>query len=119
MWPRLVEELKMALPCPDCTEHYTAWVNAQPVTATTDMSAWFLTLHNDVNRRTGGKGWTYDAMNVVFAGQFANARTALNALKDVMGATAWATLDGLLTAAITPDAEPVVTPVLEVTEVVA
>jgi hypothetical protein len=109
VWPRLVEELKMGLPCPDCTAHYTTWAIAQPVSATTDMSAWFLTLHNDVNRRIGRSGWTCDAMNVAFAGRFADARAALDALKGVMGDAAWTTLDALLTVAMTPEVvEPVV-----------
>ncbi len=48
-------------------------------------------------------------MNVAFAGRFADARAALDALKGVMGDAAWTTLDALLTVAMTPEVvEPVV-----------
>jgi hypothetical protein len=91
----------MGLPCPDCTGHYTAWAAAQPVTASTDMSAWFLTLHNDVNRRIGSKGWTCEAMVAAYTGRLAEARKTLEALNGVIGAAAWTTLDAILGAAAT------------------
>jgi hypothetical protein len=104
VWVRLVEELKMGLPCPDCTGHYTAWVTAQPVSATTDMGAWFLALHNDVNRRVGAErkvvvgGWTCEAMTAAYTGRMAEARAALEALNGVIGAATWTTLDAILVA---------------------
>ena len=106
VWPRLVEELKMGLPCPDCTAHYTAWATAQPVTATTDMSAWFLALHNDVNRRIGSAsavraGWTCEQLTATYTGQLAAGRTALDAVRGVIGEAAWTTLDAVLVAAVT------------------
>lgn len=113
IWPRLVEELKMGLPCPDCTTHYTAWAVAQPVTATTDMSAWFLALHNDVNRRIGGRnGWTCEALMVTYTGQLDSGRTALDALRGVIGEAAWITLDAILVAAVTAVADVTSVPVV-------
>ena len=113
VWPRLVEELKMGLPCPDCTGHYTAWAVAQPVTAATDISAWFLALHNDVNRRAGSGvgGWTCEQLTATYTGRFADARAALDGLRGIIGEAVWATLDAVLVAAMTP---PVVEPVPEV-----
>jgi hypothetical protein len=122
IWPRLVEELKMGLPCPDCTNHYTAWANAQPVSATTDMSAWFLALHNDVNRRIGSAsrtGWTCEALMVAYAGQLGAGRVALDALRSMIGASVWTTLDAILKAAAAPvvSEAPVVTEMPVVTAV--
>lgn len=114
---RFVEELKMGLPCPDCTAHYTAWVVAQPVSATTDMSAWFLALHNDVNRRINSKnkGWTCEELTAAYTGQLESGRAALEALNGVIGSATWATLDALLIAAmpVVVVVEPVVEPVVE------
>ena len=97
----------MALPCPDCTGHYTSWANAQPVSATTDMSAWFLALHNDVNRRITTlrvikPGWTCEELSAAYTGRFADARAALDGLHGIIGAEAWVTLDAILVAAMTP-----------------
>lgn len=108
VWPRLVEELKMGLPCPDCTEHYTAWATAQPVTASTDMSAWFLALHNDVNRRIGGRrGWTCEEVTTAYTGRVEEGRKTLDALKGIIGEAARVTLEAILVSAA---AEPVGAP---------
>ncbi len=122
VWPRLVEELKMGLPCPDCTGHYTAWAVAQPVSASTDMSAWFLALHNDVNRRVGAErkvaigGWTCEALTAAYTGRVEEARVTLAALKGVIGEAARVTLEAILEAAAAPavvvsETGPVVTDV--------
>ena len=104
----------MGLPCPECTAHYTAWANAQPVTATTDMSAWFLALHNDVNRRIGGRnGWTCEQLTAAYAGQLAAGRTALDSLRGVMGEEAWISLNAVLVAAMTVVEQPIVEPTPE------
>jgi hypothetical protein len=105
----------MGLPCPDCTNHYTAWAVAQPVSDTTDMSAWFLALHNDVNRRTvtGSRGWTCDQLTATYTGELEAGRKALDALHGVIGEAAWTTLNAILVAAaaaaavtVTVDATP-------------
>lgn len=100
VWPRLVEELKMGLPCPDCTGHYTAWAVAQPVSATTDMSAWFLALHNDVNRMIGVQGgWTCEQLTVAYTGRVEEAQKALTELKGIIGEAAQITLEAVLMSA--------------------
>jgi hypothetical protein len=55
-WSRLFAALRTALPCPDCTRHYTAWYAAHPFVS--DPATWILALHNDVNRRRGANVWT-------------------------------------------------------------
>jgi hypothetical protein len=116
VWPRLIEELKMGIPCPDCTGHYTAWAVSQPVTAATDMPSWFLTLHNDVNRRISTpvfvrKGWTCDQLASAYTGRFNDARAALDAINGIIGTDAWTTLDAILRVAMTPPVTEVQQPV--------
>ena len=86
------------------------WANSQPVTSTTDMSAWFLTLHNDVNRRINDKtkpktpksGWTCETLVATYTGKLDTGRTVLDELKGVIGDAAWTTLDTILVSAMTP-----------------
>jgi hypothetical protein len=78
------------------------------------MGAWFLALHNDVNKRIGGRaGWTCSELTAAYTGQLAAGRTALDSLRGIMGEAAWVTLDAILVAAATPVPEPVVEPVVE------
>jgi hypothetical protein len=60
-WPHLLTTLRSCLPCPDCTNHYNAWINGHPTNG--DMKAWVLALHNDVNRRKGVTQWTPDMVS--------------------------------------------------------
>ena len=60
-WPHLLTTLRSCLPCPDCTNHYNAWIDRHPTNG--DMKAWVLALHNDVNRRNGVIQWTPDMVS--------------------------------------------------------
>jgi hypothetical protein len=59
-WTDLFVSLQTSLPCPDCTNHYTAWLAARPppTTGTTASRLWLLDLHNDINQRKGVAVWT-------------------------------------------------------------
>lgn len=57
-WPALLVALRTALPCPDCTRHYTAWHDTHPFVGGESPAAWVLALHNDVNRRKQVPEWT-------------------------------------------------------------
>ena len=59
-WTDLFVSLQTSLPCPDCTNHYTAWLAARPppTTGTAAARMWLLDLHNDINARKGVAVWT-------------------------------------------------------------
>lgn len=86
-WRAVLEALRVALPCPECTGHYQAWHRAHPFrvmmsgTATRRAAmAWVLDLHNDVNKRRGVPVWTAREVEAAVAGvSVADARAALDA----------------------------------------
>lgn len=57
-WAALLNALRTALPCPDCSSHYNAWIDSHTVGSGVSIKAWLLALHNDVNRRKGVAEWT-------------------------------------------------------------
>lgn len=86
-WRSVLEALRVALPCPECTGHYQAWHRAHPFRAMIGGRAvqraatrWVLDLHNDVNRRRGVAQWTAAQVDAAVAGAgAAEARAALEA----------------------------------------
>jgi hypothetical protein len=76
-----------ALPCPECSAHYNAWIAANPVPlpyAPSELqmalSAWLLALHNDVNVRNGKATWTIDQVTATYSNSAA-ITTAVAALR--------------------------------------
>jgi hypothetical protein len=86
-WRAVLEALRVALPCPECTGHYQAWHREHPFRTMMGGSAtrrtamrWVLELHNDVNRRRGVAAWTAAQVDASVAGTTAaDARAALDA----------------------------------------
>jgi hypothetical protein len=86
-WRAVLEALRTALPCPECTGHYQAWYRAHPFRVMMGGSAvqraaarYLLDLHNDVNRRRGLPVWSPAAVTASVAGvTAADARAALEA----------------------------------------
>ena len=52
---KLLEALRVLLPCPKCREHYNNFIIEKPAPATcgTDLQKWLVDFHNDVNQRLG------------------------------------------------------------------
>ena len=52
---KLLEALKVLLPCPMCREHYNDFLsnNPPPASCGTDLQAWLVDFHNQVNERLG------------------------------------------------------------------
>ena len=89
-WRAVLEALRTALPCPECTGHYQAWHRAHPFRVMMGGAAvrrtaarWVLDLHNDVNRRRGVAVWSQAQVEASVAGTtVADARAALEAAID-------------------------------------
>lgn len=95
-WVAVVDALKTSLPCAECTGHYVAWVSdasRRVVEGETDMRAWWLALHNDVNRRTGKAAWTADMLTAAYGG--VTTEEALAVLEGKLGAAGLAALRAL------------------------
>lgn len=97
VWQTLFAAMRTGLPCPECTDHYTAWYASHPlaVSGRTGLSgpvqAWVRGLHNAVNARRGVAVWGTEAMGVYGRGGAewkAAAREALAAAA-AAGVGAW------------------------------
>ncbi len=64
-WASVLEAMKTGLPCQECTDHYRTWFAAHPI-ADGSVSAWLLTLHNDVNRRRGVPEWSAEQLSAAY-----------------------------------------------------
>jgi len=78
--------MKTALPCPECSAHYNAWVSANPVTLPlagpalqAALATWLLALHNDVNVRNGKAVWTLEQVAATYT-EKATGRAAVASL---------------------------------------
>ena len=85
-WSALLTAMRTGLPCPECTEHYTAWHTGHPfvvdrrVGLTVAARDWVRRLHNAVNVRRGVPEWTPEAVTAAYgSGGKAGARAALDA----------------------------------------
>ena len=98
-WVAVVDALKTSLPCAECTGHYVAWVSdvtRRVVEGETDMRAWWLALHNDVNRRTRKGIWTAADVTAAYGeATTAAAAEALTALEGKLGDAGLAALRAL------------------------
>jgi hypothetical protein len=72
-WKRLLNDMKSALPCPECSAHYNAWISVNPVSLPASgahlqvaLSSWLLALHNDVNVRNGKVVWTLEQVAAAY-----------------------------------------------------
>ena len=84
--------MKSALPCPECSAHYNAWVSANPIDLPISgaplqvaLSSWLLALHNDVNVRNGKVVWTLEQVAAAYTNKAAG-RPAVAALRPYISA---------------------------------
>lgn len=58
----LFESLRYTLPCRECAEHYTDYLEAHPVDVSNkyNLLKWLIGLHNDVNRRNKKSEYTLE-----------------------------------------------------------
>jgi hypothetical protein len=68
-WRTLLDLLRTALPCPECSAHFNAWLDAHPLIDGTKMDLWLLALHNDINRREGTLCWNEEQLRSAYAGR--------------------------------------------------
>ena len=94
LWSDFVFELQMSLPCPDCMQHYRAWVAARPWTGGGEARQWWLDLHNAVNERKGVAPWTLEEVAVANSDVQAG-REAVAALATMLGPRAYRVLVAL------------------------
>ena len=72
IWDQMLGVLTTGLPCPECREHYTAWLAANPLLADEStglpgpVQEWILALHNQVNQRRGMAEWTAEQCAAVY-----------------------------------------------------
>ena len=84
LWNDFVFELQMSLPCPDCMQHYRAWVSANPWTGSGEVRQWWANLHNAVNARKGVAPWSLEEVAVAHTDLHAG-RDAVTALATMLG----------------------------------
>jgi hypothetical protein len=113
IWADIPAALDVSLPCPECEEHYHAWLTAHPcpVADADGIRTWLRDLHNTVNARNGKPTWT--AEEVTAAYRDADVRPALESLRGILGEPAWMALDA---AAKTPAEAATESPTQTVTE---
>lgn len=97
-WDALLNAMTTGLPCPECREHYSAWLAAHPLVIPSRFvdlrivtKAWVLGLHNAVNVRRGVPEWTAAQVTAMVggaAGGKAAAREALRVAGEA-GVAAW------------------------------
>ena len=106
-WNTIMNALKTDLPCPDCSSHYNAWIKNNVLRTTvlpngiqSAITTWLLRLHNTVNIRNGCGAWTVDQMKAEYgggkAGKVAEAITALETVRDIIGRSLFSALMTLL-----------------------
>jgi hypothetical protein len=87
-----IRALDGALPCPECREHYHAWLDYTPPPGTTEeIRRWLLDLHNDVNVRTNKGVWTETDLARTYGGS-PDVTGALATLRDRIGTEGWRAL---------------------------
>lgn len=85
LWVDFVFELQMSLPCPDCMQHYRAWVASHPWMGSGEEGRqWWLDLHNAVNARKGVEPWSVEEVAAVNVDLQAG-RDAVAALATMLG----------------------------------
>jgi len=82
-WDALFTAMLTGLPCPECTEHYTAWYVAHPLVLPeqgADLRAavteWVRALHNAVNVRRGVAEWTAEQVLAAYGPTVGGGRGA-------------------------------------------
>lgn len=97
-WTELFVSLQTSLPCPDCTNHYTAWLASHPPTSAT-ARMWLLDLHNDVNLRKSVAVWTEAQLAAAYAGaNKTTLTTQVDGLRALIGAGAVTVLARMVAA---------------------
>jgi hypothetical protein len=97
VWTALFVAMQSGLPCPECRDHYNAWVTTVPLGGgdlRPALQTWIRALHNAVNARRGVAEWTVEQVVAVYGegagaeGRFARAREALAAAA-AAGVASW------------------------------
>ncbi len=83
VWDALFSAMLTGLPCPECTEHYTAWYAAHPIVLPerganlrATVQDWVRALHNEVNVRRGVPEWTGAEVIAVYGPETGGGRAA-------------------------------------------
>jgi hypothetical protein len=92
VWADFVFELQMSLPCPDCMQHYRAWVPTHPLMA--EVRQWWVDLHNSINARKGVASWSLEEVSAVNV-DIQAGRDAVAALAPMLGPRAYRVLVSL------------------------
>ena len=118
-WPTVLDALRSALPCPECSYHYNAWGKRFPVTKSIDVGEWLLNLHNDVNRRTRRQPWTAAMISDTYS-KVTSLDEAMAMLNGKLGESAYKLLAAMVARVMTVVVAPTVVEApatLEVTEI--
>ena len=61
---KLLEALRVLLPCPNCRQHYNEFIEENPAPATcgVQLQKWLVDFHNDVNERLGKPRMSLDSV---------------------------------------------------------
>jgi hypothetical protein len=93
IWDALFSAMLTGLPCPECTEHYTAWYAAHPLVLPerganlrAAVQDWVRGLHNEVNVRRGVPEWTEAEVLAAYGPEVGGGRVAARAALAAAGA---------------------------------
>ena len=110
-WQTVLDALRSALPCPECSLHYNTWSERFPVTKSIDVGEWLRNLHNDVNRRTRRQPWTAAMISDTYY-KVTSLDEAMVMLNGKLGESAYKLLAAMVARVMTVEAPAT----LEVTE---
>jgi len=112
LWKELLNALQYDIPCPDCRAHYSGWLQSHPFRSTSMLPIrrmmgqrtthpkivqWLLSLHNDVNSRTGRPLWNEQQVMDRYSGaRNAEGRDYLETVRGILGQNSFDLLMRLL-----------------------
>lgn len=106
-WKTVLDALRSALPCPECSAHYNEWYSSHqlrfsmfPVGFQNTVINWLAELHNGVNTRLGRPTLSLSQLNGIYGGnraeKLAEGRRELGSLNGIIGKQAYNLLMSLL-----------------------
>jgi hypothetical protein len=96
-WVALIDQLKSALPCPECRGHFATFVANNPPPSEGTVREWLLALHNDVNRRNIVAPWTLTQLADNYSGaDMSVVRENLPTVKQYVGGVVVSAIEGMM-----------------------
>lgn len=73
-WPLFVKAIQLIIPCPECREHFSGYLQTNPFQAPSDyklfhgyVRTWFYNFHEAVNSRLGKPSFPFDELSKYYS----------------------------------------------------